>query len=376
MQLGEMSIDWIKVHTDRLTLNSEIMGARQQHSQKLVIIVEIHAEGISGFGEVPVLSLPNYSYEWFEGSLFLLRDLLLPGILNRGKLSLSSLDWLVGNGAARFAIECALLDLGAKSSRVGIVEFISNLFESKHYVVDRPIYFGATTSAIRDWADTKSEINALLAKGVSRIKLKVDAISLSKLDFVLLTGLNQGACQLILDFNGSLSRDELDFIPPHEGLNISFEEPRYPMTLRETSEFIKRVSSRLLLDESSASMVECVGIANLPLNVGIAFKPFRFGSWIEVNRILEECYRCKTPVYLGGMFESSIGRRFLLALGTHEGFNLVGDIVPSKWYYRRDIGVPIEQHSFGQMRANFSNGIDVESIEGHRCSDICFTVGQ
>lgn len=372
MQLGEMSIDWIKVHTDRLTLNADILGSRQHHSQKLAIIVEIHSDGISGFGEVPVLALPNYSYEWFEGSLFLLRDLLLPEIVNQRRLSLSTLDWLVGNGSARFAIESALLDLGAKLSDVGIVEYISRLFGSNQYVMNRPIYFGATTSAMREWTDTKSEIDELLANGVSRIKLKVDSASLLNIDFDALAQLDGDAKQFVIDFNGSLSSEELDRVPSNVGSNISFEEPRTPMTLRESAEFVERVGAKLLLDESSGSMIASVGISGLPSYVGIALKPFRFGSWIELNRILEECCCWNTPLYLGGMFESSIGRRFLLALGTHLGFNLVGDMVPSSWYYSSDIGVPIEEDSLGRSIAKFSRGIDVEYLLGHDCSDICF----
>lgn len=376
MQLCDTSIDSITLHIDELKLLTDIEGARQSHSRKSVLIVEIISDGVSGFGEVPILNLPNYSHEWFGGALLLFKELLLPSIMEQGRLNLQSLDWMVGNGSCRFALECALLDLGSKQSGIGIVDHISDVFENDHFDASRPVSFGATTSAMRGWTDTVREIQRLVAMGASRVKLKSDCSSFSNMDLSIVDHSVLDQLQLVLDFNGSLIRSQLVQLRPPSAKNVSIEEPSSGLTLDELGQLATRLGVTCLLDESSASVLSSVGVAGLPAGVGLVLKPFRFGSWIGIIEVIEQCLSCNTPLYLGGMFESSIGRRFLLALGAHSGFNLVGDMVPSGWYYQRDIGPPIVTDSPREVRAQFSNGIDVASLENHLCSSMCFTVSR
>lgn len=372
VMIGEkFQIEWSKLHFEAGELVRPVVGSRQNHARRRIALIEFHSQGVSGFGELPVLEIPSYSSEWFGGCSRLLGEVLLPALTQKGTVDFTSLDWLVGHGACRFAIESALADLGAKLNGIGITEYLSALFGSQYYQANRQLYFGASISAIRDWRSTLSEVNNLVSQGLKRVKFKVDSNWLSTVDFAALPS---ELSEVILDFNGSLNRPQLELlteVPEH----VYIEEPSSNLDTGELCSLARRLNRTVILDESSQRVFGPERISQFGSNLAIAMKPFRIGSLVLIDGYLTQLAESKLPAYLGGMFESDVGRRMLIALGSHKGFTLIGDMGPSQWYYAESLTGSIDRNS-GQnfLVPDFGFGIDISELSHHKCDSQCSTI--
>jgi len=363
-------IDHAVLHACDVHLISDVQGARQNHSGRRVSIVELGSGGLVGFGEVPVLDLPNYSSEWSHGSDHLLRRLLLPQVLEQREVGFESFGWLVGNGACRFALECAILDLLAKGAGIGITDYLAVLFESDSYLSTRKLGFGVSIGTLGGYDNALSEIARAVQQGVCRIKLKVNKNR--AFEFVERV-FDFSPLEVVLDFNGSLSRDDLGSITGLEYKGLSFfEEPTSDLGLIGYLELSRSLKPRIFLDETTSSPAVVNDLQYFADGLGFVVKPFRFGSLFSLHRTLEMLAELDIPCYAGGMFESSIGRRFLLAIASHRCFTETGDMAPSAWYYDCDLGpslLPGEGENF--LSPEFSFGSDVVAIENHVCTNDC-----
>ena len=364
----------LMLHSFKLDFASPVTGARQRHSQRLSLIVEIQLDGQSGFGEVSSLDIPNYFHEWSSGSRHLMSSLIFPRIMNTGGLDFNTLDWLVGNGATRFAIECALLDLHAKRAGVGLTEFMNHIFETEAYDVGAKMPFGVAVGAVGGLAEASARMETASSIGVRRVKIKVDGtdgIEVGKLDF------RKYPLDIALDFNGSLSRQNVSLLADIDHVGLCFiEEPSAELDLAGYQRLAEDLQTRIFLDETTELLRIPYGIRGLGTALGIAVKPFRFGSVFRLNEALEILQRNSSPSYLGGVFESSIGRRYLMAFGAHKCFTDVGDMAPSNWYFVNDIKPAlVAPRGQAYLRSDFHLGSDVMELLGHECGADCVSFG-
>lgn len=371
--LPELRLDRISLHSFSVELLAPVIGARQTHSTRRIWIVELVSNGISGFGEVSAPEFPNYSHEWSFGSAYLLKRLILPGLMERGAIDFHSLDWLVGNGSSRFAVESALLDLHAKRANVGITEFLGSMLATDSYRASREIYFGVAVGTIGGWSNALSEVERAAAKGVRRVKFKVDR---NRAQEFVSGGFEIDQVDVVLDFNGSLHANELGLLKDLDPMGLSFiEEPSLELGLAGYRELAVSLGTRLFLDESTDSRTAINDMKSLSAGFGVVVKPFRFGSILLLHNTLELLAKRGTSCYLGGMFESSVGRRFLLGFGSHRCFTDVGDMAPSSWYYSRDIEPDIcARDGLDYLTGDFDFGTDLIRLPGHKCTQACFTI--
>lgn len=369
--LFETRLHHIGVHVGNLELVRPVQGARHAHSLRRALIVELGVDGVLGFGEIPVLESPNYSHEWFSGSYSLLKDVLLPFLANVDAFGFDTLDWLIGNGATRIGVETALVDLLAKLEGMGSTDFLRVLLGSDSYSPYKPIPFGVAVGAISGWENAESEMRELLDRGASRIKFKVNRDSLMQLNSIDFANL---PCQVVFDLNGSLIASDISLLADIDPA-IVVEEPSYGSGLFEYQRFARSLTNKILLDESADRLGFASDIPHLLEGLGVVVKPFRFGSVLRLHQALESLHANSISCYLGGMFETSIGRRFLLSLSSHRCFDLIGDMAPSSWYFKNDVGNPLEvTEKKNSLDGNFKLGSDVVSLENHKCNDACFIV--
>ena len=367
---SELRLDRISLHSFSLELLAPVVGARQTHSLRRVWIVELVSDGISGFGEVSAPEFPNYSHEWSSGSAYLLKRLILPGLMERGSIDFRSLDWLVGNGSSRFAVESALLDLHAKRGNAGITDFLGSMFGTDSYQKSRKLHFGVAIGTIGGWSNALRELDRAAKKGVRRVKFKVDRVRAQE----FASGeIEIDQVEVVLDFNGSLHVDELGLLKDLDPMGLSFiEEPSLDLGLAGYKELAVSLKTRLFIDETTDSRS---AINDMSSGFGVVVKPFRFGSIVFLHNTLELLARRGTSCYLGGMFESSVGRRFLLAFGSHRCFTDIGDMAPSTWYYSRDIEPDIcARVGLDYLTGTFDFGTDLTHLPGHKCTEACFTI--
>lgn len=363
----QVRVERAVLHACDVRLKKSILGARQAHSLKTALVLEVVADGVSGFGEVSVLAVPNYWHEWIDSTVLLFEKILGPMIVGGTALDFTSFDWLYGNGAARFGIESALADLLAKRAGMGFTRFLNFITHCDSYDEHRRLDLGATLGAIGDWESTLSEIARFQQLGARRVKLKLDGNALLQADFSLL---DRVKLSVILDFNGSLGATDFELVAGVPNF-VVLEEPFASRSGLNVS-YRGQPGQTVLLDESSEYSISAGRPLNLSRRLGIVVKPFRFGSVLFLHNFLELLADEAIPCYLGGMFEVSVGRRVLMSIGTHRCFNMVGDMGPSAWYYEDDIGPPLELDPGGAfLIPGFSLGTGVDELANHDCTDRC-----
>jgi L-alanine-DL-glutamate epimerase-like enolase superfamily enzyme len=124
----------------------------------------------------------------------------------------------------------------------------------------------------------------------------------------------------ILDFKGGGSRD--DHQRAHESLPEAWiEDPD-----SAAAPWPPRVAARLTFDAPLTSVDALDALPVRPAAVNV--KPARLGGVLEALRLVGECARRELPVYFGGMFEVSVGRRQLWELAALLAADAPNDIAP------------------------------------------------
>ncbi len=91
------------------------------------------------------------------------------------------------------------------------------------------------------------------------------------------------------------------------------------------------------LDESILSADDARKALSISACRIINIKPGRVGGVRESMLIHDLCSAQGVPVWMGGMFETGIGRALNVAVASLPGFTLPGDISASSKYFEEDI---------------------------------------
>ena len=312
-------------------------------SQRRMVLVEVEAEGSSGWGEATAGENPFYNEEWTDSQWLILRDYAVPPVLGRQIRSASEVGELTshirGHQMARAGLEAAVWDLEARLANrplwrhiggtrtqiacgvsIGIQESIQQLLEK----VGREVEAGYQRIKIKIKPGWDVEVVRAVRERFPQIKLMADANSAYRLS-------DSGRLQ------------ELDAF-----YLMMIEQPLAHDDIIDHAKLQRRLQTPLCLDESirNARMAEqaiemrACGIVNIKLG--------RVGGFAEARRVHDVCREHGIPVWCGGMLESGIGRAHNIALSTLENFLLPGDVSASRRYWQRDIiEPPVEVTSAG-----------------------------
>ena len=91
-------------------------------TERDIILVEVHGDGVSGWGEVTAGENPFYNEEWTESAWLILRDYAAPRVLGRDLDSAAEVvapltAHIRGHHMARGGLEAAIWDLEARHRR-------------------------------------------------------------------------------------------------------------------------------------------------------------------------------------------------------------------------------------------------------------------
>lgn len=206
----------------------------------------------------------------------------------------------------RAALEAAGIDLALRQADTNLFRLVGRMPAPVRYVVsfDRR-------------ADPAGEIRRQLGRNPRlRFKLDVDPGWTASV-YGELAALGTVA---VLDFKGGGTRD--DHQRAHDALPDAWIEDPDPAA----RPWPPQVAARLSFDAplTSADAVDALPVHPAAVNV----KPARLGGVLEALRLIGKCERRGVPVYFGGMFEVSVGRRQLWALAALLAAEAPNDIAP------------------------------------------------
>lgn len=327
-----MNIERITLHHLRMNLRAAFETSFGRITTRDCILVEMRADGLTGWGECVADRDPGYSYETSGTSWHILKDFLAPAVLGRPvahprELS-SLLQGVRGHLMAKSALEMAAWDLLGKAQGRPLSKLLGGVQE--RVAVGVSVGLQANPEAL------VKTVAGYLAQGYGRIKIKIKpgrdladarAVRTAFPDI-----------RLQVDANSAYTLETVAALDALDELNLLLiEQPLWEDDLWDHRLVQARLATPVCLDESILSSRHARQALEMGACRVINIKTGRVGGLSEALAIHDLCRSQGVPVWCGGMLETGIGRAANLALASLPGFTLPGDISATERYYAEDI---------------------------------------
>jgi o-succinylbenzoate synthase len=304
-------------------------------TERRIILAEVRADGVSGWGECTAGEDPFYSPEDTETAWHVLRSFLWPML--RGKEIASAnevwglLQRVRGHNMAKAALETAVWDAEAKRKDIPLWKLVGG----ERTEIPCGVSIGIKESVDELVAAVRKE----LAAGYQRIKIKIKPGK----DLAPVQRLRQDfpGIKLMVDANSAYRKDDWPLLKQLDGFYLMMiEQPLGWDDLYGHVEIQKSLQTPICLDECIHSYEQAEAAIALGACKIINIKLGRVGGHLQAKRIHDLCQRHSVPVWCGGMLESGIGRAQNIAMSTLPNFSLPGDVTASKRYWHEDVISP------------------------------------
>ncbi|MCC6606201.1 MAG: o-succinylbenzoate synthase [Anaerolineae bacterium] len=312
-------------------------GVQQQRD---ALILALHGEGLTGWGECVATNDPGYSYETAVTAWHILSDFLIPAVLGKELDEPEQLQgWLSkvrGHPLAKAALEQAAWDITAQRDGLSLAQKLAQPYpEGPRQRVKVGVSIGTQPSI----AQTMAVMADYLGEGYGRIKLKIKPGWDVKLAWQARHEFPD--VPIMLDANSAYTLDDAVIFQAMDELNLlMIEQPLGYEDIYDHSKLRPQIKSPLCLDESIHSVDHARLAVALQACDIINVKPTRVSGWTEARKIHDLGVAYGLGLWVGGMLETGVGRAAQLALASLPGFTLPGDISATARYYEHDIATP------------------------------------
>jgi O-succinylbenzoate synthase len=328
--LEPIMLEAVELVTVRLPLLRPVRTALGERRHRDVLLVHVLAADAEGWADCVAEVEPTYSPEFTAGAALVLRDHLLPRLEARADALTAGqrLDAAVrGHPMARAALELALLDAQLRAADQGLAAWLGATATS--------VPAGATVGMHDDPDALLGEVAAAVSAGAARVRLKVAPGRAEAVAAV--RGVHPpDSLALQIDANGSF--DPADAAHRTELIELDkleltcIEQPFPPDDLVAHADLARRLDTPVCLDESITSLGSFETAVSMGACEVLCLKAGRVGGWPAARRIQERAVALGLPVWVGGMFETGLGRAANLALAAVPGMTLPGDFDPRGWF--------------------------------------------
>lgn len=334
--LAEVVPAAIEVVRAELALAGPLVSAHGTVDAKEVLLVRATSEdGAEGWGECAALPEPSYSAEWVDGAEAVLRRFLVPAALAGRPAGVA------GHPMASAALETALLQLQLAAAGVSLAAWMGAVRER--------VACGVAVGIAASLDELLVEVEALVAEGYQRVKLKVrpgwdtEAVSAVRSAWP--------DVPLGVDANGSYDRGDLDgALGALDRLGlVEIEQPFASADLVGLAEASRRLATPICLDESISSAADLATALALGAGDHVNLKPGRVGGVAEALRIHDLAMDRGIPLWIGGMIDTGVAKEVSVALAALPGSTLPGDLPASRRWFAEDVTQPWEMAPDGTM---------------------------
>jgi o-succinylbenzoate synthase len=300
-----------------------------------ILLLTVHANGVSGWAECVAAEDPYYSSEWIETAWPTIKHHLAPAVLGRdlqsGAETVPLMAKVREHRMAKAAIENAVWDLEARLKKQPLWKLLGGVLPE----IQCGVSIGIQDSIEQLMGKVEAEVGA----GYRRIKLKVKP----GWDLDVLERVRARWPDILLscDANSAYTMDDVNHLQAFDQFKLlMIEQPLWGDDLYYHARLQKKLKTDICLDESIRSARDaCAAVETGACRI-INIKVGRVGGFSEARKIHDICHTNGIPVWCGGMLESGIGRAHNIALSTLPNFRLPGDVSASKRYWKEDIVEP------------------------------------
>jgi O-succinylbenzoate synthase len=232
---------------------------------------------------------------------------------------------------AKAALEMAALDAELRRGNRSLAAHLGATATS--------VAAGVTIGIERDLGLLWETATAAVEAGYQHLKLKVrhgwDVEPIAVVRTV------SGVATLGVDANGAYRADDIESLRALDAQQLAFiEQPTGIDALDAHAELASLLATPVALDEDVTSFGAIRLIAHLGSADCVVIKSGRFGSLDRAHLAATLARRLGLRCWLGGMYETGIGRAANLALAACECFDLPVDWSASDRYWDRDLTAP------------------------------------
>jgi len=308
------------------------------YSRKIVL-VEVIAGGVSGWGEVTAGENPFYNEEWTDSSWLILRDFVAPRVLGHEFAAASEVGarsaHIRGHFMARGGLEAACWDLEAKQKGIPLYKAIGG---GAHKQIACGVSIGIQDNVDQLLGKIETEVNA----GYRRIKMKIAPCW----DVEVIRAVRKRFPDILLmaDANSAYRLSDWEVLAALDEFNLMMiEQPLAHDEIIDHAELQAKLKTPICLDECIRSAHQAEQAIRMQAGRIINIKLGRVGGFAEAIKVHDVAMKHNIPVWCGGMLESGIGRAANIALSTLPNFVMPGDVSASKRYWKKDVlTTPVE----------------------------------
>lgn len=352
-------LEVLQLHLPQVEPFRSAIGTRRER-QALFIRWE-NSRGEWGIGECSCRPDPFFSGEFVAGAQEVVRNYiapLLPKECSLGELE-GALGRIRGWPFTVSAVLDAALDLIRRQGHADPLD----LHPSPR--IDR-IPVGISLGLFKTPEEAVARVDRAVDRGYHRVKLKISP----SMNHATLDSIREAHPDLYLSFdaNGSFRQEDLALAASLERLRPkAIEQPFAPGRLDLCLDLKSAAPDlRICLDESLNGIGPLITAHRLGALDEVNIKPGRLGGVVETCRVLDFCARQEVPAWVGGMFESGVGRLANLRVAARLPDAAAHDLSPSSRYFTRDVvQEPITMAADGTIDLSDDSPVDLDEETMH-----------
>jgi O-succinylbenzoate synthase len=330
-----MKIEHILLREIRMRLKAPFETSFGVTQDRRILLVEVVADGLTGWGEITAIETPSYNSETTDTAWHVVSDFIAPGLIGKDLSAASAvaplLQGIRGHYMAKAGIENALWDIEARQKNLPLWKVLAGT---------RGEISCGVSLGIRDSPRTLvDKVAEELRSGYQRIKLKIKPGK--DLDFVAAVRKQFPEILLSVDANSAYRMEQADHLKELDEFNLlMIEQPLEWDDIYTHAALQSRIATAICLDECVNNEQQARAALDMGACRIINIKLGRVGGHSMARKVHDTCCQRGVPVWCGGMLESGIGRAHNIAMSTLPGFTLPGDVSASSRYWAEDIIEP------------------------------------
>ncbi|GAB4402895.1 MAG: o-succinylbenzoate synthase [Anaerolineales bacterium] len=327
-----MQPEEIHLYQIALPLKTPFVTANGATRTRITTLLELRAEGISGWGECVAEATPAYFYETAETAWSILRDFLIPQAFQHPLDTLPDVEFwqrgVRGYPMAKAALEVAAWDWWGNRYAQNVATLLGGT--QTRVPVGVAVGLHATPAALLQ------TVAQYLAEGYRRVKIKIEPGR--DLPFVRAVRREFPNLPLQVDANAAYTPADTEVLRALDEYNLLLiEQPFAEDDLLHHAALQRVLQTPVCLDEGITSLRAAEQALELGACRVLCVKLGRVGGLHTGRAIANLCAARRVPLWCGGMLESGIGRAANLALAALPAFTLPGDISATARYFDEDI---------------------------------------
>jgi o-succinylbenzoate synthase len=297
-----------------------------------ILLVEIIADGMTGWGEVTTNERPFFNSETSETAWHIISEFIAPDLIGKNLVHASDFPGLFarirGHEMAKAGVENAIWDVEAQLNDVSLSELVGGTLSE--------VACGVSLGIRENPQSLVKKVEEELRSGYRRIKLKIKPGK--DLEYVAAVRKQFPEILLSVDANSAYTLDDTSHLQRLDDFRLlMIEQPLQWDDIYAHSKLQSQLQTPICLDECIHNSRHATAAIELGACRIINIKLGRVGGFSEARRVHDACRKHSIPVWSGGMLESGIGRVHNIAMSGLPGFTLPGDVSASQRYWEEDI---------------------------------------